>query len=87
MYLGVFGVFCIISGSFCFCNRVLFSLFVYMSKSKTICLEHIEQQNDRLYVFRALFLLSSIKTKGLYGVCRTEETKLVCAISRKVILG
>ena len=36
---------------------------------------------------KVVFLLFLVQTNVLYGVIRIEETKLVCAISRKIMFG
>ena len=37
--------------------------------------------------FENMFLFFLVQNKGWYGVIRIEGTKLVCAISRKLIWG
>ena len=63
----------------CFGSVVYYNLFyrnIYMRFSVVFCkYEFISKHISGL----------SIRTKGCYGVVGIEETKLVCAISRKLI--
>ena len=45
------------------------------------------QKKTKYWNFENMFFVISSSSKGWYCVIRMQETKLVCAISRKLILG
>ena len=57
-----------------------------MNIFKSMFGENVENYRQLFIVWNILFVICLLQTKGCYGVIRIEETKLVCAISRKVVL-
>ena len=43
------------------------------------------KKHTKLFNYQFFLFVILAQTKGLYGVFRIEEAKLVCAISRKLI--
>ena len=71
-----FDVFMRFNVIFCIYEHILKYIFGKMLKETNV-----------LNFTKTCFLLFSIQINGWYAVFRIEETKLVCAISRKVIFG
>ena len=86
-YILMFRVFLWDSVSFLYVYIYIY-IFIFMNMFKNIWLFLLFFFNFEMFeVSKTCFLLFWVQLKGWYALYRIEETELVCAISRKLIIG
>ena len=67
-------------------DNTFYNLLLLQPQSPVSNKKTLKTKSKLLNIRKHVFVIL-IQNKGWYGVCRIEETKLVCAISRKLIFG